>query len=93
MMRQLPFLRQLNHRHRLLVVFFEDPELDALVKERPSSMRDYYCQVIGEKLVSEKQLIVSTLRQHGIYSLLTRPQDLSVDLINKYLEMKSRHLF
>ncbi|MBP5562371.1 MAG: DUF58 domain-containing protein [Muribaculaceae bacterium] len=93
MMRQLPFLRQLNHRHRLLVVFFEDGELDALVKEKPSSMQDYYCQVIGEKLASEKQLIVSTLRQHGIYSLLTRPQDLSVDLINKYLEMKSRHLF
>lgn len=93
MMRQLPFLRQLNHRHRLLVVFFEDSELDALVKEKPSSMQDYYCQVIGEKLASEKQLIVSTLRQHGIYSLLTRPQDLSVNLINKYLEMKSRHLF
>lgn len=93
MMRQLPFLRQLNNRHRLLVVFFEDGELSDFVQERPSTMQDYYSRVIGEKFMADKQLIVSTLRQHGIYSLLTLPEHLTVNVINKYLEMKKRHLF
>ncbi|MEO5178719.1 DUF58 domain-containing protein, partial [Bacteroides ovatus] len=48
--------------------------------------------VIAEKFAYEKRLIVSTLKQHGIYSLLTTPENLSIDVINKYLEMKSRQL-
>ena len=53
---------------------------------------DYYRHVIAEKFAFEKRLIVSTLKQHGIYSLLTTPENLSIDVINKYLEMKSRQL-
>ncbi|MBR3399311.1 MAG: DUF58 domain-containing protein, partial [Prevotella sp.] len=34
----------------------------------------------------------STLRQNGIYSLLTTPDKLSVNVINKYLEMKARQI-
>ncbi len=37
-------------------------------------------------------MIVSTLRRQGIYSLLTTPESLSVDVINKYLEMKQRQI-
>ena len=52
----------------------------------------YYRHVIAEKFAFEKRLIVSTLKQNGIYSLLTTPENLSIDVINKYLEMKSRQL-
>lgn len=93
MMRQLPFLRQLNSKHRLLVVFFDDEQLRDYVNRQASTTQDIYCQVVGEKLLHEKQLIVSTLKQHGIYALLTRPQSLTTDVINRYLEMKSRQLF
>ena len=90
--RQLPYLKLLNQRHRLLVIFFEDDELSAYVATTPHGGEEYYQHVIAEKLIYERRLIVSTLRQNGIYSLLTSPQKLSVDVINKYLEMKSRHL-
>lgn len=46
----------------------------------------------AEKFTFEKRLIVSTLKQHGIYSLLTTPENLPINVINKYLEMKSRQL-
>ena len=52
----------------------------------------YYRRVVAEKFVHEKKLVVSTLRQHGIYALLTTPEQLSVDVINQYLEMKARQL-
>ena len=50
-----------------------------------------YQRVIAEKFVYEQRLIVQTLRQYGIQSLLTTPNNLSIDVINKYLEIKSQH--
>ena len=94
--RQLPFFQQLNQRHRLLVVFFEDVELKEYLAthhshhNRHRSTEDYYRQVMADRFVYEQRLIVSTLRQHGILSLLTTPENLSVDVINRYLEMKQR---
>lgn len=92
MNRQLPYLQQLARQHRLLVVFFEDAELKEYVSRPATDTEGYYRRVIAEKFTFEKRLIVSTLKQHGIYSLLTTPENLSVDVINKYLEMKSRQL-
>ena len=83
--RQLPYLQQLNRRHRLLVVFFEDTELAV----RPESP---FHEVIAEKFAYEKRLIVSLLKQHGIAALLTPPEKLSVNVINKYLELKQQNL-
>lgn len=90
--RQLAYLQQLSRQHRLLVVFFEDEELKKLISSSPGNTEEYYQQVIAEKFAYEKRLIVATLKQHGIYSLLTTPENLSIDVINKYLEMKSRQL-
>lgn len=87
--RQLLYLQQLSHRHRLLVVFFEDVELNEYIASSSHSTEDYYRHVIAEKFAFEKRLIVSSLKQHGIFSLLTTPENLSVDVINKYLEIKT----
>ena len=88
--RQLAYLQQLNRQHRLLVIFFEDAVLKEYVATPARDTEGYYRHVIAEKFVFEKRLIVSTLKQHGISSVLTTPENLSVDVINKYLEMKSR---
>lgn len=88
--RQLSFLRQLAVRHRLLVVFFEDNELRQFVATGSTSSEDYYQHVIASRFLYEQQLVVQTLRQHGIPSLLTLPQNLCIDVINKYLEIKAR---
>ena len=93
MLRQLPYLRQLNSRHRLLVVFFIDEERRDFINQQPHSIRDYYEHSIAAKIDHEQTLIINTLRQFGINSLLTSPQNLSVNVINRYLEMKSRGIF
>lgn len=90
MKRQLPYLQQLSRQHRLLVVFFEDADLKEYIAEKPVDTEGYYRQVIAEKFAYEKRLIVNTLKQHGIYSVLTTPNNLTVEVINKYLEMKGR---
>lgn len=90
--RQLSYLQQMNRRHRLLVVFFEDADLKDYIASPAKDMEGYYRHVIAEKFAFEKRLIVSMLKQYGIYALLTTPENLSIDVINKYLEMKSRQL-
>lgn len=92
MNRQLAYLQQLNRQHRLLVVFFEDADMKTYIAAPAKDTEGYYRHVIAEKFAFEKRLIVSTLKQNGIYSLLTTPENLSIDVINKYLEMKSRQL-
>ena len=90
MERQLPYLIQLNRRHRLLVVFFVDNELKEYIATRPDTDEEYYRRVIAEQFAYEQRLVVSTLKNHGILALLTTPENLSVDVINKYLEIKSQ---
>lgn len=92
--RQLQYLRQLAVHHRLLVVFFEDEEMTEFITHHAShntshfSTEQVYQHVIAEKFAYEQRLIVQTLHQYGIQALLTTPRNLSVDVINKYLEMK-----
>ena len=90
--RQLPYFSNLAKNHVLVVVFFQNTELKELLESRPKSVKDIYYKTIAEKFDNEKRLIVKELRKHGIYSVLTPPQDLTVNTINKYLELKSRGL-
>lgn len=92
MKRQLPWLLQLSHRHRVLVVFFQDEELQQYAASPAATTEDYYRHVVAEKTISDQRLIVGQLQRHGILSLLTTPDRLSVDIINKYLELKARQM-
>lgn len=92
MKRQLPYLKQLNSRHRLLVVYFEDREMADYIAQRPRDTEDYYRHVTAEKTAAGQRAIVAELKRHGILSIMTTPGNLSVDVINKYLEIKSRQM-
>ena len=88
--RQLPYLRMLGKKHLLVVVFFENTELDELIQNEPKDSEGIYTQVIAEQIALEKQLIVKELKKNGIFAILTPPADLNVNTINKYLELKAR---
>jgi len=88
--RQLNYLKGIAKNHLLVVVFFDNVELDALIHKRAGSIQEIYDQVIAEKFAFEKRLIVNELKKYGIYSVLTKPEHLTVDSINKYLEIKAR---
>ncbi|MDR2384719.1 MAG: DUF58 domain-containing protein [Tannerella sp.] len=90
MERQIEYIRKLSEKHAVLVIFFEDGELKEYAKQQPDSIEAYYNQTVAEKFISDKLLVVGKLRQYGIYPLLTEPENLSVNIINKYLEMKAR---
>jgi uncharacterized protein (DUF58 family) len=88
--RQLPYLRNIAQKHLLLVVFFENTSLKQLASSEVDSVDRLYEKVIAEKFVLEKKLIVKELQRYGIAALLTEPEKLTVDIINKYLQVKAR---
>ncbi|KOS08424.1 cell division protein FtsB [Flavobacterium akiainvivens] len=88
--RQLPYLKGIAKSHLLVVIFFENTELDTLIHKKANSVQEIYDQVIAEKFAFEKRLIVQELKKYGIHSVLTKPEHLTLDTINKYLEIKAR---
>ncbi|WP_335964371.1 DUF58 domain-containing protein [Galbibacter sp. PAP.153] len=90
--RQLPYLKAIAKNHLLVVVFFKNTELDQLINKKTHIIEEIYDKVIAEKFAFEKRLIVNELKKYGIYSILTTPENLTIDTINKYLEIKARGL-
>ncbi len=92
MERVLPILRRINNLHLLVVIFFENTEIEAFSQQEVNSTEGIYLQTIAQKYVSEKVQMVQKLQKYGIQAILTKPEELSVNTINKYLELKSRGL-
>ncbi len=88
--RVLPILRKINKRHLLVVVFFENSELAEYSKKETETLEEVYNTTIAEKLIYDKKQVENTIKQHGIQTIHTLPEKLSVNTINKYLELKSR---
>jgi len=90
--RQLKYFKQLAKSHLVVLIFFQNSELNELIAGKPETSLDIYNKTIAEKFQFEKVLITKELKKHGIHSVLTEPQNLTVETINKYLELKARAL-
>ena len=90
--RQLPFLLAIAKKHVLVVIFFENTELKALSEGKAENAFEIFDQTIAQQFEFDKKLMVRELQQRGIQTILTPPQDLTVNTINKYLEIKARGL-
>lgn len=88
--RQLPFLKRIARFHLLLVVFFENTELKKVSETTADDVEGIYIKTIAEKFAYDKKLIVKELAKYNIQSILTTPQNLTINTINRYLELKAR---
>lgn len=92
MQRQMTFFRRMAKDHLLVVIFFENTELRRFLDRTPETVQEIYYQTIAEKFAYEKKLIVRELTLYGIHAVFTAPENLTVNTINKYLELKARGL-
>lgn len=98
--RQMPYIQELAKRHLVLIVFFVDSDIQNLCFQPPSEMSAinnqmsdtevYATQMVAQRMSFEQQQIVRELHKHGIFSLLTPPESLTVNVINQYLSLKER---
>ena len=90
--RQLGYLRKIAKDHLLVVIFFQNTELKILLSNPAKNTIEIYNKTIAEKFELEKKLIQRELQAYGIQSIYTAPENLTVNTINKYLEIKARSM-
>jgi uncharacterized protein (DUF58 family) len=82
-------MRGVMPRHLPLMVLLRDVEIDDLV-EGPAA--DPYVRGAAAELSSFRDRLVRDLRRHGALVLDVAPGQLTSQVINRYLEIKARHL-
>lgn len=90
--RQMSIVKKLAQNHLVLLIAFENVEMSNLIKKEADGLGSVYLKTIAQKFIYEKRIFMSELNQGGVLSLLTGPDQLSVNAINKYLEVKARGL-
>ncbi len=90
--RQMPYLLAIAKKHVLVVIFFENTELKSLSNSEAKNLSEIVDQTIAQQFEFDKKIMVRELQQRGIQTILTAPEDLTVNTINKYLEIKARGL-
>lgn len=90
--RVVAILRKLNKLHLLVVIFFENSEITDYAKSDAGNLEDVYLTTVAQKFAVEKKLIRQELTKYGIQTIISTPEELSINTINKYLELKSRGL-
>ena len=90
--RQLPFMKAIAKQHVLVVIFFENTELDKLIKSDTEDLQSIYQKTVAQDFAYNKRLMIKELERNGLQAILTKPKDLSINTINKYLEIKAKGL-
>ena len=90
--RQMPFLVKMAKKHLLVVIIFENTELEQLTHLETEKPHALYSKILAEDNLRQKRRMIKEMNLHKIHAILTKPEDLSMATINKYLELKNRGL-
>lgn len=88
--RQIKYIKQIAKNHLVVVIIFENTELHQLLNTKAVNTGEIYRQTIAKKFDYEKQQIILELQKSKIQCVYTKPQNLTVNTLNKYLELKAR---
>lgn len=88
--RALPLLKKISRKHLLVMVLFKDSELSDFAEDSKSNVEDVYRVTLAREQVISREEISHRLRRQGIHTLYCTPEELSIEVINKYLELKSK---
>jgi hypothetical protein len=69
---------------------FENVELKQIHSQRGDNLEDIYIKTIADKFAFEKKRILREMKKNGMMAIYTDPQQLSAQVVNKYLEVKRR---
>lgn len=83
-------LGQLARRHLPLCVTISDPDLIRLAAEPPTDSRRAYERVVAQRLLDERRVILERLERRGTLAMDVPAEQLTMAMINRYLEIKGR---
>jgi uncharacterized protein (DUF58 family) len=85
-------VRFLSQRHLVLCVVFQDASMEAALREVPNDAGTFFRAGAASALAVERDRGLRQLRHAGALLLEAPAAKLSTQVINRYLEVKARHL-
>jgi uncharacterized protein (DUF58 family) len=86
------YLRNLKGRHLPLAVFLRDHDLFALADHAPEEGPGLYQGAAAASMLNWRERVLAGLRRGGVLTLDVFPEEMTAQLVNRYLEIKARHL-
>jgi uncharacterized protein (DUF58 family) len=86
------YLRNLRGRHLPLAVFLRDHDFFAMADKAPAEGPRLFEGAAAAAVLNWRERVLAGLRQFGVLTLDAFPEDLTAELVNRYLEIKARHL-
>ena len=85
-------LLRLRRQHLPLLVTMRDPTVEAFARQPIADVAGLYRRTVSERLLRERELALDALRSRGVLTLDVPADQLSVALIERYLQIKARTL-
>jgi uncharacterized protein (DUF58 family) len=79
-------------KHLVLFVALRDAALDELFSRRPRALSDVHRAVVANDLIRNREVVLRRLRRLGAHVVDAPPADVSVQLVNRYFEIRRREL-
>lgn len=90
--RNIGYINSLSRQHLLVVIIFINTELVESSEMECNLKSDIYLKTFAQMSLFEKEKIKIKLESMGIQTILTKPKDLNINVINKYLEIKAKRM-
>jgi uncharacterized protein (DUF58 family) len=86
------YLRSFVGRHLPLAVLLRDRVLFEAVELQHASDEELYCAAAAADILIWRQQVLADMSAAGVLSLDVFPEELTAPLVNRYLDIKARHL-
>ena len=90
--RNIMYLRLMNKYHLLIIICFINEEIEKIITRETKDKTEIYQNVLAMDTLHKREAFLQNLTGFGIQLVMVRPKDLSIAVINKYLEIKSKRL-
>jgi uncharacterized protein (DUF58 family) len=80
----------IERRHRAVCVTVSDPNMTGSANLLPENDAEAYQKAVAMQALHERRSAINILKRRGVWTVDSPPENLSVDLINRYMELKSR---
>lgn len=88
----LDHVARLARKHVILFVALRDPAMESVELDPPRMLSDVHRAVVAAGMRAERERVFERLRRVGVHVVDAQPRDATVQLLNRYLEIKRREL-
>jgi uncharacterized protein (DUF58 family) len=85
-------LQQLQRQHLVLFAALKTPYLREVIEREITDSTDIARKAVVYRLLRDRARALHTLRRGGVYVLDVEPQNLTLPLVNQFIELRQRNL-